>query len=104
MHAKAVEILTLGRNDCLQERTTATSGFSAGLVASTLPAVAVFVSFNEVAVISDRMGCGEVGQNILDIMYFVAAEIGLPKDYKEHADEDRLVNEGVAELMEQYPE
>jgi hypothetical protein len=50
------------------------------------------------------MGCGEVGQNILDIMDFVAAEIGLPKDYKEHADEDRLVNECVAELMEQYPE
>ena len=59
---------------------------------------------NEVAVISDRMGCGEVGQNILDIMDFVAAEIGLPKDYKEHADEDRLVNECVAELMEQSPE
>lgn len=59
---------------------------------------------NEVAIISDRKGCGEVGQHILDIMDFVAAEIGLPKNYKEQADEWRLVNEGVEELMEQNPE
>ena len=34
----------------------------------------------------------------------VAAEIGLPLDYKDEADEDRLVNEGLQELMEEYPE
>jgi len=59
---------------------------------------------NEVAVVADRKGCGEVGQLVLDIMNFVAAEIGLPQNYKEQADEWRLVNEGLEELMEQYPE
>lgn len=59
---------------------------------------------NEVAIIADRKGCGEVGQNILEIMDFVADAIGLPPNYKEKADEWRLVNEGVEALMEQYPE
>lgn len=59
---------------------------------------------NEIAIIADRKGCGVVGHNILDIMDLIAAKIGLPKNYKEQADEFRLVNEGVAELMEQYPE
>jgi hypothetical protein len=59
---------------------------------------------NEVSVVADRKGCGDVGELVLGIMDFVAAEIGLPEDYKEQANEDRLVNEGVAELMEQYPE
>ena len=41
---------------------------------------ALSARINEVAVIADRISCGEVGQNVLDIMDFVAAEIGLPKD------------------------
>ena len=65
---------------------------------------ALSARINEVAVIADRMGCGEVGQNVLDIMDFAAAEIGLPKDYKDGAIEDRLVNEGLQELIEEYPE
>ena len=65
---------------------------------------ALSARINEVAVVADRKGCGEVGQNVLEIMDMVAAEIGLPPNYKEEADEDRLVNEGLEELMEQYPE
>ena len=37
---------------------------------------------NEVAVIADHKGCAELGQHILDIVDFVAAEIGLPRDYR----------------------
>ena len=65
---------------------------------------ALSARINEVAVIADRMGYGEVGQNVLDIMDFAAAEIGLPKDYKDGAIEGRLVNEGLQDLIEEYPE
>ena len=50
---------------------------------------ALSARINEVAVVADRKGCGEVG---------------LPPDYKDSADEDRLVNEGLQDLMEEYPE
>jgi hypothetical protein len=59
---------------------------------------------NEVAILSARRGPGEVGHEILGIMDFVASEIGLPPDYKDRADDNRLVNEGVDALLEQYPE
>ena len=59
---------------------------------------------NEIAVISDRMGCGETGQLMLDLMDVVAAEIGLPTNYREKADEDRLLNENLQELLGKYPE
>ena len=65
---------------------------------------ALSARINEVAVIAHRKGCGEVGQHIVEIVDFVAAEIGLPLDYKDEADEDRLVNEGLQELMEEDPE
>jgi len=59
---------------------------------------------NEVAILPARRSPGEVGHEILAIMDFVAAEIGLPKNYKDRADENRLVNEGIQGLMEEYPE
>lgn len=59
---------------------------------------------NEVAIKSARQGPGEVGHEILGIMDVVAKAIGLPPDYKDRADDNRLVNEGVDGLLEQYPE
>ena len=39
---------------------------------------ALSARINEVAVIAHRKGCGEVGQHIVEIVDFVAAEIGYP--------------------------
>jgi hypothetical protein len=57
-----------------------------------------------VAVVADRRGCVEVGQLILEAVDYVASKIGLPPDYKKHANEWRPVNGGPEELLEEYPE
>lgn len=65
---------------------------------------ALSAQVNEVAVVADRKGCGEVGQLVLGIMDAVAAELGLPPNYREEADDWRLANEGLEELMNEWPE
>lgn len=65
---------------------------------------ALSAKLNEVAVISDRKGCGEAGYVIEEVVDMVAAGIGLRPNYKAKADEWRLVNEGLEELMAEYPE
>jgi hypothetical protein len=65
---------------------------------------AVSARVNEIAVVADRKGCGETGRLMLDLMDFLAVKIGLPPDYRERADEDRLLNENLQELLNRYPE
>ena len=58
---------------------------------------------NEIAMISERKGAGEVGQHILDLADMIAKEIGLPENYKDKADEERLCNGGLYEAWMKTP-
>ena len=59
---------------------------------------------NGIAVLAERKGSGEVGQLVEDMMDFVAANIGLKADYKDRVDDWQLINGGLQEALEMYPE
>jgi len=59
---------------------------------------------NEIAVVAERRGSGDVGQLVLDLADAVAKGVGLPADYRKKASEWRLVNEGLEQALEENPE